>query len=352
MSGSCRYASARIGVAVADLYPSLTLLGEVNVSAQSVSSLFETNGLEFSVGPSFRWNILHFGRITNNIEIQESQMRQAIARYQETALNAVREVEDAMVNHRGFLEQWAALSQAMQADQKAVELSLQRYRAGKANFQRVLDAQQQLLNDRQQSFAAQTQAIIQLVRLYKAAGGGWENLVQQAAVCQPCQPAAVVHQPVAVVQQPVSIIQQPVVHQPVVQQPVYQQVVVSPQIVAQPQRYPLAPEFTPTQQTEQFQLSEQFQQTAKSDQTVPEQSIQSILESDVEPLAPQFDTETQPQVSETPKIPPLSESDDAISIESAWDNLKPDQTTPSFETSTTSSDPGSYSLFPSLEATN
>jgi NodT family efflux transporter outer membrane factor (OMF) lipoprotein len=167
-------ASALIGVAEADLYPQFSLLGTISVGSKNISGLFETNGLDFSVGPSFRWNILNFGRIQNNIEINESRFRQSIARYQETVLAAVREVEDAMVNHEGFLQQWRTLDLAVESDLKAVELSLERYRAGKANFQRVLDSQQQLLGDQTQSFEAQSQSITQLVRLYRAVGGGWE----------------------------------------------------------------------------------------------------------------------------------------------------------------------------------
>jgi len=181
-----RAASAQIGVAEADLYPSLTLLGDVAVSSTTLSSLFETDGLEFSVGPSFSWNIIHFGRIFDNIEIRESQFRQAIAAYQQTALVAVREVEDAIVNHQGFLEQHQVLLRAIEADEDAVYLSLQRYKAGKANFQRVIDAQQQLQNDQQLSYQLQTDAMTQLVRLYKAAGGDWAIGQSGGAFCGSC----------------------------------------------------------------------------------------------------------------------------------------------------------------------
>jgi len=236
-------ASAQIGVAEADLYPQLSLLGTITVSAQNVSGLFETNGLEFSVGPSFRWNILHFNRITNNIEIRQSIMRQALIRYQDTALQAVREVEDALVNHQGFLEQWQAFNKAIAADQSAVALSLERYRAGKANFQRVLDAQQQLLDDRRQSFDAQTQAIIQLVRLYKASGGGWPT--GGGAACNQCSV-----QPVA------SHVVQPVLVQPIAGHIVHpaQQVIVTGQPVANDGRYPLF-----HQQSHHFETPNDFQ---------------------------------------------------------------------------------------------
>ncbi|MFK7768251.1 MAG: efflux transporter outer membrane subunit [Mariniblastus sp.] len=167
-------AGAEIGIAEADLYPQLALLGTISVSARNVSGLFETDGLGFSVGPSFRWNILHFDRINNNIDIQNAEFQQAIAQYQTTVLAAAREVEDSLIRHQGALNQWSELTSAIAADETAVELSLERYRAGKANFQRVLDAQQQLLQDRQLGAQARIEAVDQIVRLYRSAGGSWE----------------------------------------------------------------------------------------------------------------------------------------------------------------------------------
>lgn len=180
-----RAATSRIGVAQADLYPQISLLGSISVSAKSVSALFETNGLAFSVGPSFSWNILHFNRIHHNIDIQQARLRQALLKYQETVLSAVREVEDSLISQEGFQRQWSDLNQAVAADQKSVELSLQRYKAGKANFQRVLDAQQQLLNDQQLLVQAQNSAITETVRLFRAAGG-WSFARLPANGCSNC----------------------------------------------------------------------------------------------------------------------------------------------------------------------
>ena len=165
--------TALVGVAEADLYPTLTLLGSISLSAQDISSLFETDSLAFSVGPSFNWNILHFGRICDNIEIHESRLRQAVTNYRSTVLSAVKEVEDAMVKYHGYQKQLASLENALRSDAVAVALSLQRYKAGRANFQRVLDSQLQLLQDSQASASARANANIQLVRLYRAVGGGW-----------------------------------------------------------------------------------------------------------------------------------------------------------------------------------
>ena len=171
-----RAASARIGIAEADLYPQLSLIGSVSVSSRTVSSLFETDGLAFAVGPSLQWNILQFRQINSNIEINKSRFRQSIAKYRATVLAAVREVEDGLIRHDGFYKQWKELNLAIEADEKAVALSLNRYKIGKTNFQRVLDAQQQLLDDRQQMVLAQAEATTQLIRIYKAAGGNWSNI--------------------------------------------------------------------------------------------------------------------------------------------------------------------------------
>lgn len=166
-------ASARIGIAEADLYPRLSLLGDISLSAMSPSRLFQTDSLAFSIGPSVSWNLLHFGRIFSNIEVFESQFRQALLAYEQTVLLAVREVEDGLAQHHGAFRQWNSLTAAIEEDKQAVELSLKRYEVGKINFQRVLDAQQQLLLDRQQQATQQAAAIEQLIRTHKALGGDW-----------------------------------------------------------------------------------------------------------------------------------------------------------------------------------
>lgn len=174
-------ATARIGIAEADLYPSLTLLGSISLSAKSVSQMFQTESLAFNVGPSLRWNILHFGRICDNIEIQNARLKQILAQYEQAVLVAVKEVEDGLIKYQGYQTQQMSFDQARIADAKAVELSLERYRAGKANFQRVLDTQLQLLEDSQSVAATRANSLIELVRIYKATGGGWPGPTSDAS---------------------------------------------------------------------------------------------------------------------------------------------------------------------------
>ncbi len=106
--------SALVGVALSDLYPSFTLLGSVGlVSAtgtdttrtgnSGVVELFDGDSLQYSAGPSFSWNVLNYGRIKNNVRVQDARLQQLLVGYQDTVLQAVREVEDALVSGKAFL---------------------------------------------------------------------------------------------------------------------------------------------------------------------------------------------------------------------------------------------------------
>ena len=166
-------ASARIGVAKADLYPQLSLLGALSVDSKNVSSLFTTDSLTFSAGPSFRWNILNFWRVTSSVKAHEALYAQAVTRYRSTVLNAVREVEDGLSNNHWEDFRKTALEQTTLADAEAVKLALARYKSGKANYQRVLDSQKQLLRDEQSLARSRGAVTLELIRISKAVGGGW-----------------------------------------------------------------------------------------------------------------------------------------------------------------------------------
>ena len=166
-------ASARIGVAKADLYPQLSLLGALSVDSQKVSSLFTTDSLTFSAGPSFQWNILNFWRVTSSIKAHEALYAQAVTRYRSTVLHAVREVEDGLSNNHWESFRKTALEQTTLADVEAVKMALARYKSGKANYQRVLDSQKQLLRDEQSLATSRGALALELIRISKAVGGGW-----------------------------------------------------------------------------------------------------------------------------------------------------------------------------------
>ena len=171
-------ATALTGIAKADVYPRLRLSGFLSPLG----------------GPSpLAGNPLNFRRGNDNVEIQESRSRQAINNYRVAVLAAVKEVEDSMAMYDGYRKQLAELEIALQADARAVELSLQRYEMGKANFQRVIDVQVRMLEDSQASAEARAKANIQLIKLYKAVGGGWPGQAA-AGFCGGCAECATGHQ--------------------------------------------------------------------------------------------------------------------------------------------------------------
>ena len=166
-------ASSRIGVAVADLYPQLTLTGRVTVDARTFSSLFSPESIASSIGPALRWDILNFGRVKSRIAAREAQFDQSVVHYQRTVLLAVEEVENGLRGHQSALDRTADLLSARTAAVDAVRLSKARYRQGLIAFQTVLDAQRQRLRIEEQLAASRGNITLSLIRIYKAAGGGW-----------------------------------------------------------------------------------------------------------------------------------------------------------------------------------
>ncbi len=177
--------SALVGVALTDLYPSFTLVGSIGlVSAtgtdttrtgnSGVVELIDSDSLQYSVGPSFSWNVLNYGRIKNNVRVQDARLQQLLVVYQDTVLQAVREVEDAMVAYVRRQQANAILAEAVTAAKRSADLSLLRYKEGFSGYQRVLDAQQSLVAQQQRYASSQGDAVRSLVAIYKALGGGWQ----------------------------------------------------------------------------------------------------------------------------------------------------------------------------------
>ena len=166
-------AVARIGIAEADLFRSLPLLGTISAGSQKISGMFQSGLLGLGSSPTIRWDSSRFDRVASNVKNHESQCRQAFHTYQNTVIEAAREVEDALARHRSYYAQMLLLNQAVSEDEIAVELSLQRYDAGQAEFQTFLDAREQLVFDLQARAQTQADAVEQLIRLYNALGGTW-----------------------------------------------------------------------------------------------------------------------------------------------------------------------------------
>ena len=173
--------NAQVGVATADLYPSIALNGSLGVFSISRdvgggggSNLFESDSIGYTAGASFTWPVLNYDRIRNNVRVQDARLQQAIVAYQELALEAAQEVDDAMESLAGAQAQKEILIDAVESAQRSNELSTLRYKEGFSDYQRVLDSQTSLITSQNRYAVAQGQAVQSVVALYKALGGGWE----------------------------------------------------------------------------------------------------------------------------------------------------------------------------------
>ena len=166
--------SALIGVATSELYPHFTINGTMFLDATSFEDLFDGDSFGGNVGPSFTWNILNYGRLTNNIRVQESRFLQLAVQYQNTVLRANEEAENAIVGFLKAQQQVRLLAQSTEAARESVDLVSAQYREGAVDFNRVFSIQQ-LLTQQQDQLAVARGAVAQnLIQLYRALGGGWQ----------------------------------------------------------------------------------------------------------------------------------------------------------------------------------
>jgi NodT family efflux transporter outer membrane factor (OMF) lipoprotein len=168
--------TAQIGVAKAELYPKFSLGGSIGVNAPSVEKLFSSATWIFSGGPQFSWSIFKAGAIQNNIDAQYAARDQYLYAYKSTVLSAVEEVENAITAYAQEQQRRQSLSNAADAARKAGELARQKYQAGLTDFSAILDAQRSLVSFEDQLAQSSGTLAADLIRLYKALGGGWETL--------------------------------------------------------------------------------------------------------------------------------------------------------------------------------
>jgi NodT family efflux transporter outer membrane factor (OMF) lipoprotein len=163
--------SALIGVAKADLYPSVTLLGSLVWSASSLTGSPST--LAIVGGPSVTWNLFDHGKITNNVRVQDARLQQLTVAYQNTVREAAREADDAATALIAALQRDSILHDAEGAARRSLTLANTIYREGYSDFQRVLDAQRALFTQQDAYIVNRGNAVGSLIALYKAVGGGW-----------------------------------------------------------------------------------------------------------------------------------------------------------------------------------
>jgi NodT family efflux transporter outer membrane factor (OMF) lipoprotein len=168
--------SARIGVTTADLYPKLTLIGSIGLETLKMSNSPTSQTWASNGGPGITWAIFRAGTIRKNIEVQSALHEQALIVYEAAILSALEEVENALVAYAEEQNRRDNLQEAAQGAQRAAELAKLNYENGLTDFNNVLEAQRSLLTFQDQLTQSNATVTSNLIRLYKALGGGWESI--------------------------------------------------------------------------------------------------------------------------------------------------------------------------------
>jgi outer membrane protein TolC len=171
--------TARIGVARADLYPKLMLNGSIGLEAYSFNKLFLLASKVFSYGPGITWPLFDGGAIRNKIEAQSAVQKEALFAYEASILTALKDVENALVSYAEEQQHRQSLAETRRAAELAAKLAEHKYQAGLTDFTSVLDAQRSLLSFQDQLVQSESAVTSDLIRLYKALGGGWTALVPE-----------------------------------------------------------------------------------------------------------------------------------------------------------------------------
>jgi NodT family efflux transporter outer membrane factor (OMF) lipoprotein len=166
--------SEQIGIAESDLYPHFTINGTLGASAEKFSQLFTPGAFNSQISPSFRWDILNYCRIANNIRVQDARFQELIATYRNTVLNANEEAENGIVTFLRNQERTRYQQQSVNDAVAAVNVALLQYKAGTTDFTTVTQVEQFQVLQQDTLAQAQGEIVNGLIQIYRALGGGWQ----------------------------------------------------------------------------------------------------------------------------------------------------------------------------------
>jgi outer membrane protein TolC len=166
--------SASIGVAEAEFYPHIAINGTWLYSAEFFKDLWKSTALNGNIGPTFTWNILNYGRILNNVRLQEATFQELVATYQNTVLSAAQDVENGLVTFLNAQQRTKFQADSVKEAKEAVEIAVAQYKAGTIDFTRVTQLEQNLVTQQDTLAQAQGEIVTGLIQVYRALGGGWQ----------------------------------------------------------------------------------------------------------------------------------------------------------------------------------
>jgi outer membrane protein, multidrug efflux system len=165
--------TARIGVAIGDLFPKVTFTGSIGYDAATFRGIGKSGSDTYSVGPGISWAAFDLGRVGARIKIAHAQADADLAAYEASVLGALEETEGALVTYGRAQSRRELLTQAASASERAADLARQRFRGGLTDFVNVLEAERDALSVQDSLAQSRTQTATALVAVYKALGGGW-----------------------------------------------------------------------------------------------------------------------------------------------------------------------------------
>ena len=168
--------NAKIGSAVAELYPSFSLFGNIGYNSNNASGswISPSNALGVTVGPSFSWNIFQYGRIKNQIRLQDAKFEESLVNYNKSVLSAVAEVSNALHGYIQTQKQQKENKKAVEATVRAFNISVIQYNDGLVNYQRLLTTVEKLTSTQDRYAQIKGSLSLNVIALYKALGGGWQ----------------------------------------------------------------------------------------------------------------------------------------------------------------------------------
>jgi multidrug efflux system outer membrane protein len=170
--------TARIGVAQADYYPRFTLSGSIGIETLSLKNASDGGVLSLGLGPRVSWRIFDAGAVRRNVEVQSALQEEYLIAYEAAVYSALEEVENSLVAYAQEHQRRKSLLLAIEAAREAADLAGQKYASGLADFSQVLDAQRSLFSFQDQLAQSEGAVSADLVRLYKALGGGWTPMAE------------------------------------------------------------------------------------------------------------------------------------------------------------------------------
>ncbi len=166
-------ANARIGVAKAQYYPTISLTGKAGYASDDLFHIVRHSSHFASIGGDLLLPLFDAGRIAGEVKSAEAVQREALLRYLKASQNALREVEDALVTHQKARERLSLEDEKLKTEQEYATLARKRYEGGYTSYIEVLDAERALYAAEVSQAQSQRDVHTALVGLYKALGGGW-----------------------------------------------------------------------------------------------------------------------------------------------------------------------------------